>query len=140
MMSYRLRKILLCSLVFLIVGLITSAIIYQFAIIDRRPKNVTALGENEQTNWTVEDFDGSELRFFANHTFHLKIVNATLDETIFIGIGTYKKTNKQYKLTFIDVVGGDIDEMNAIMDEQGKRQGLNKVRIIDANGQIYYFS
>jgi hypothetical protein len=144
------RKIAIYLLVFIMTGLITFIVIYQFVFLAKKTKGIVDLGGGEQSWWAVENFDNAELKFFPNDTFHIKIVNSKAEQDyIFIGIGKYEKTRKQYKLTFLEAFGNGgyeniadkmNNEINNPKNNQGQRSGLNKVRFVDHNGQIYYFA
>jgi hypothetical protein len=132
------------------VGLIIFAVIYQSVFLANKPKGIVDLGGGGQSWWAVENFADAELKFFPNDTFHIKIVNSKAEQDyIFIGIGTFEKVRKQYKLTFIEAFGNGgteniadkmNNEINIKKNNQGQRSGLNKVRFVDHNGQIYYFA
>jgi hypothetical protein len=113
-----------------------------------KPKNIVELGRNTQSNWEVKNFN-AELKFYGNDTFHIRIENLVLKQVIFIGIGKFEKGRKEYKFTFTQAFGNGgqeniADTMNLLYEngsiEQGKRSGLNQVRFVDHNGQIYYFA
>jgi hypothetical protein len=143
------RKYFIYLLIFLLVGVIAFALIYQFVYMPAKPKRIVELQENEGINWTVENFKTSEIKFFKNGTFHIRIYNSATEQLVFIGIGTFKKTNKYYMLDFVEAHGnGQLGNIADTMDElnknekikQGQRKGLNRVRFVDHNGEIYYFA
>lgn len=97
----------------------------------------------ERTDYTVADFsDRSELKFYQDRTFHVRIEHKTIG-LILTGIGTYKYENKTYKLTFIhadardthDTVVDITDSCDAITCVKSG----SRIKFTDHNSQIYYF-
>ena len=145
----RRRKYLIYFLSFLLIGLVAFALIYQFIYMQKKTKSIIELQENEGINWTVENFKTSEMKFFTNSTFHIRIYNSATDQLVFIGMCIFKKNSKYYILNFVEAYGnGQSGSIADIMNEmnknekikQGQRKGLTRVRFVDHNGEIYYFA
>ena len=97
----------------------------------------------EKTDHQVSDFaDNSELQFFKNGTFHVRIEHKEIG-LILTGIGTYTKDGDTYELKFIQAYARDTNDTVIDITKNCeaitcKRSG-NRIRFTDHNSQIYYF-
>ena len=105
-------------------------------------KDVYHVADVDHTTYQASDFKGSELKFYKNGTFHLKIVYHE-DQLFFLGIGTYVKQHDAYVLQFTQAVGrqGDTvsDQMSHFTAPLACHKSGSWLKFVDHNSQIYYF-
>lgn len=105
----------------------------------------------EKTTYKVADFTkNSELKFYDNHTFHIRIEHKDVG-LCFTGIGTYTLEGKTYNLEFVQAFGRDTenqivdimpmmdDDDNYIIDKITCTRSGNRIKFIDHKSQIFYF-
>lgn len=97
----------------------------------------------EKTEYTVADFaDKSELKFYQDGTFHVRIEHKTIG-LILTGIGTYQVEKDTYKLSFVHASARDTS--NNVVDITGSCEAItckksgSRIKFTDHNAQIYYF-
>ena len=123
--------------------LIGIAVPLYFNFANKSVYHVTGL---EKTTFTVEDFaEHSELRFYKNGTFHVRLEHKE-HGLLMTAIGTYTLDGKTYQLTFTQAYGRNAsDDSTDIVDitEQCKKiscvRSGNRIKFIDHNSQIFYF-
>lgn len=105
-------------------------------------KNVYQVVAVQHTDYQVSDFQGSELKFYQNGTFHLQIVYGD-HQTYFLGIGTYTKQNGSYTLTFTQAIGRENDNLTNQMTKFAAPlvcpKSGSRIKFVDHNNQVYYF-
>jgi hypothetical protein len=138
-------------LLFVLLALTTVTMFILYTLVwERNDRRVTALGKNDATTFTVNDFRKSSFHFFETGTFDIQIIYSANDENtvFFIGIGKYEKNGNKYNLFFEDAYGltnigeqtssfvsvKSIMNANPVYETKG-----NQISFIDHNGQIYYF-
>ena len=92
----------------------------------------------EHNEYTVADFvDKSELKFYANNTFHLRIEHKDKGLSL-LGIGTYTSTNDTYTLTFTAALDHQFNKLD--LDPIVCERSNNRIKFTNPNnGQVYYF-
>lgn len=128
------------SLVTICLVLVAVGLIIYFCLFN---KNTYSVVKTEHTEFTASEFQNSELRFFGNGTFHLKIIHGE-NEVFFLGIGTYTKHGSNYTFTFTQAVGREGDDLITNQMEKFQKpmtyhKSGNKIKFSDHNGQVYYF-
>lgn len=97
----------------------------------------------EKTTHQAADFKAnSELKFYKNGTFHVRIEHDDIG-LVLTGIGTYTLKDKTYELKFDKIYARNTED--TVVDITGqcdaitcKRYG-NRIQFTDHNSQIYYF-
>lgn len=113
-------------------------IVVFFAFFNKDVYHVVAV---QYTKHQASDFQGSELKFYKNGTFHLHIVYDD-HQTYFLGIGTYTKQNNSYTLTFTQAIGQSDtlkDQMDNFTTPLVCKKSGGQITFMDHNGQIYFF-
>lgn len=129
---------IICAVVLLFVVLVGLIVYFNFFA-----KTSYRIVGVEKTDYTVKDFvDNSELKFFKNSTFHVRIEHRDKG-LVLTGIGTYQLNGDTYELKFVQVYARDTSNTVVDITDQCdaitcKRSG-NRIKFTDHNSQIYYF-
>ena len=106
-------------------------------------KTVYRITGVEKTDYTVADFvDQSELQFYKNGTFHIRIEHKEKGLSL-TGIGTYTLEDKTYQLSFVKAFARDTN--NTVIDITDQCAAIsctrsgNRIKFIDHKSQIFYF-
>ncbi len=129
--------IIVVTVVLILLGI---AIPVYFAFINKPVYHITGV---EKTTFTVADFaDKSELQFFDNGTFHVRIEHK-IEGLSLTGIGTYTQDGKTYKLKFHKAYArdnhGDIVDYTNYCDRITCIRTGNRIKFTDHKFQIFYF-
>lgn len=124
--------------VFCLIVLAIGCLVY-FCVFHKDNYHIVAV---EHTSYQASEFKNSELKFFNNGTFHVKIVHGE-DELFFLGLGTYTKKGATYHLTFTQAIGRQGETITNQLDKFGEPLACpksgNRISFVDHNHQVYYF-
>ena len=137
---------LICGAIALILACVIIYVYFNFFA-----KDTYKIVGVEKTTYKVTDFTkNSELKFYDNNTFHIRIEHKDVGLCL-TGIGTYTLEGKTYQLEFIQAFGRNtenqiIDILSSVDDndtyEVDKitcvRTG-NRIKFTDHKSQIFYF-
>lgn len=147
-MTHRQKKLIIALLIIIVMVTIaigTYLIFFRKADTTLRVKR---LGGEEIVGHKVSQFSKSSLDIYPYGAFELKLIRTIgKDEstTIFVGIGTYTKTKKEYTFTYTDcynIIGTEFEQRENFMGELNKKtykiEKNGRIRF-DYQGILYYF-
>jgi len=146
-MTQQHKKSLIIAIVITAVILVTTVgLVLTFTQSDGM--KVRALGHYDHGK--ISEYTNSRLYLYSNGTFKVYIIHGN-EESIFSGIGIYKKSGKTYQFTYIDAWVRIDDPAGVIFKRDDEDKYIDKmhtynitsrsrIEFIDDNERRYYFS